>query len=171
MDISQVSEIIKRISDGIEDACHKCLSDNSGIVVMAITEQLWCGMDGDSENLEPTYDNDPYFEQQGEWYHRNDAYKAWKRAITPPRRGSLLDLPARPDNVPNLYIDGTFYGQISAATDADGISLDPGSGNGPAIVDKYGDQILEMGDTACRFFNDEYMLPAIESFYAKCGYQ
>lgn len=171
MNIAQVSDIISKIAEGFEDSCMKCLSDNSGIVVIAVQEQIYSGQDGNGAHLHPTYDDDPYFEEEGRWFHRSAAYKAWKKRIKPPRKGPLLGLPPRPDNVPNLYINGKFFSEILAERRGDVLHVDPGSGNGPAIVTKYGDEILNMGPSAVEYFNTEYMLPSIGRFFKDCGYQ
>ena len=148
MGIEEVANIIWKISEGFEEACIRCLEENSGVVLDAVKEQLSSGLDGEGQHLSPTYDNDPYFEEKGFWYHRAKDYKAWKHSIPPPPSGSMLGLPPRPDEVPNLYIDGTFYSEITASRKGDGLVVDPGNGNGPSIVTKYGDQILDMGPTA-----------------------
>lgn len=171
MDIQQVADIIKSISDGFEDACKQCLSNNSGIVVLAIQEQIYSGLDSEGRHLSPTYDDDPYFEEEGPWYHRAYAYKAWKRDITPPVSGTMLGLPPRPDDVPNLYINGKFFSEITARMSGDVLRTDPGSGDGPSIVSKYGDEILNMGQTAIGYFNTTYMLTAIREHFEKCGYK
>lgn len=171
MGIEEVANIIHKIADGFEEACIKCLESNSGVVLHAVAEQLYSGLDGEEKHLSPTYDDDPYFEEEGYWYHRAKDYKAWKYSITPPVAGTMLGLPPRPDEVPNLYINGKFYSEITAMRKGDVLVVDPGSGNGSAIVAKYGDQILDMGQTAIEYFNTTYMLPAIDSFFKDCGYQ
>ena len=171
MSIDEVANIIRKISDGFEEACIRCLEDNSDIVLSAVAEQLYSGQDGDGSHLSPTYDDDPYFEEEGYWYHRAKDYKAWKYSITPPISGTMLGLPPRPDNVPNLYINGKFYSEITAARKGDVLVVDPGAGHGPAIVAKYGDTILNMGPTAMGYFNINFMLPAIDSFFKDCGYR
>lgn len=171
MGIEEVANIIKKISDGFEEACIQCLSDNSGIVLRAVTEQLYSGLDGDGKHLSPTYDDDPFFEEEGPWYHRAKDYKAWKYSITPPVSGTMLGLPPRPDEVPNLFINGKFYSEITASRKGDVLVVDPGNGDGPSIVAKYGDEILNMGPTAISYFNTTYMLPAIDSFFKDCGYK
>lgn len=171
MDISQVSDIIHRIAEGFEENGMKCLSDHSGSVVVAIEEQMYSGFNGNDELLSPTYDDDPYFEQPGPWYHNGAAYKAWKKEITPPEGSTLLGLPPRPENVPNLYINGRFYSDIIANRRGDVLVVDPGHNDGPAIVAKFGDEILNMGSSAVEYFNREYMMPSIERFFKKCGYQ
>lgn len=171
MGIEEVADIIHKIADGFEEACAQCLADNSDTVIYVITEQLYCGVDGDGNFLSPTYDDDPFFNEPGYWHNRSDDYKAWKYRITPPMNSATLSLPPRPDNVPNLCIDGTFYSEISARRQGMELMLDPGSGNGPAIVSKYGEQILELGTASVSYFNQEYMMPAIETFFESCGYQ
>lgn len=171
MGIEEVSDIIGKISDGFEEACANCMAENSGVVLVEISEQLLSGMDGEDAYLKPTYDDDPFFDEEGYWYHRSKDYKSWKLAITPPGRGMLLDLPPRPDEVPNLFIDGTFHSEINARRKGYELVIDPGNGNGPSIVGKYGQQILTLGSSAVEYFNVEYLLPAIDSFFKDCGYQ
>ena len=61
MDIVKVVNIIQRIADGFEEACIECLSNNSGIVQLAVTEQMYSGQDGEGQLLAPGYDDDPFF--------------------------------------------------------------------------------------------------------------
>lgn len=171
MRIEQVADIIHRIASGFEENAVKCLDEHSQTMVSAVKEQLYSGLDGEGEYLSPTYDEDPFFEEPGTWHHRSNAYKEWKREITPPDRSVILNLPPRPESVPNLFIDGTFYSQINATMQGDMLYINPGSGNGSDIVGKYGEEILLPGDTAIRYFNWEWMLPSIEDFFKKCGYQ
>lgn len=171
MGIEEVAKIIGKIADGFEEACIKCLEDRSPVIRNAIIEQLYSGQDGAGQYLSPTYDNDPFFEEEGFWHHRAKDYKAWKYSITPPASEPMLGLPPRPADVPNLYIDGTFYSEISVRREGVVLEIDPGTGNGPAIVQKYGDTILNIGPTAIEYFNTTCMLPAIDSFFKECGYK
>lgn len=171
MGIDEVADIINKISEGFEEACLNCLDDKRGIIILAVTEQLYSGQDGEANYLDPTYDNDPFFDEKGTWHNRAKDYKAWKNAITPPEASPMLGLSPRPENVPNLFIKGIFYSEINAFKRGDAIVVDPGNGNGPAIVSKYGEEILNMGPIAVEFFNEEYMLPAIDSFFKECGYR
>lgn len=171
MDVQQVADIIRQISDGFEDACKQCLQSESGLMLDLIREQMYVGMDGDEQHLSPTYDDDPFFNEEGWWHHRSEDYKAWKMKITPPLAGILTNLPPRPDNVPNLWIDGTFHSEVNAKPNDNGINIDPGMGNGPDIVAKYGDRLLFPGPTAVEYFNIYKMLPAIREHFEKCGYK
>lgn len=170
-DIFAVTEIIDKMSSGFEEKVMSLLDDNRKDAVQAICEQLYSGLDGEGNHLSPTYDNDPYFDQPGYWYGRAAAYKAWKQSITPPVRGSMLDTSPRPVSVPNLFIDGTFYSEIFAERKGDVLSVSvTGSGDSPAIVSKYGDQILNIGDTGIKYFNVEILTPGIWSFFESCGW-
>lgn len=171
MDISEVAKIIGQIADGIEDACARCLDQNSGRVIVVIQEQLYCGVDGNNDFLSPTYDDDPFFEEEGPWYHRSKEYKAWKRDISPPVRGPILNLPARPVEVPNLFITGRFHEDINARREGDKLVINPGHNDGPAIVQKWGDQILTLADPAVQYFNEDYLLPYLDRFFKSCGYR
>lgn len=171
MDIQRVADIIHKIADGFEENCVQTLDDNRNVVLQAVREQLYSGQDGKGSYLSPTYDNDPYFNEPGWWFGRAYAYKAWKREITPPVKGTMLGLDARPDEVPNLFVDGTFYSEISARRNGNGLEMDAGNGNGPSILAKYGDNILMMGPDAIEYFNLYYLIPSIEDFYRSCGYR
>ena len=72
--------------------------------------------------------------------------------------------------MPNLYIDGTFFGQIGATPKDGFLEITPGSGNGPKIVGKYGERLLTLGTDAVEWFNLEYLLPATERFFRDYGY-
>ena len=82
-----------------------------------------------------------------------------------------MGLPPRPDNVPNLFINGKFFSEITATRRGDMLYVDPGNGDGPDIVAKYGESLLDIGDSAVVYFNREYMWPAIEKFFNDCGYR
>ena len=175
MDIQSVADIIHKMAEGFQGACVSCMHENAGRIRNLILEQLIAGQDSEGRHLTPTYDNDPFFEEEGFWHHRNASYKAWKRTITPQiTGGQVLGLDPRPDEVPNLYIDGTFYGQIDVSGMPEGLNVDAGTGNGPAIVGKYdeaGHNILGLGPSSKEYFLREFMIPCIDRFFKSCGYR
>lgn len=171
MNIQSVCDIIHKIADGFEDNAVECLCTHSDVVLTLIREQIYSGVDGDGKYLSPTYDNDPFFEEPGKWYHRAKDYKAWKYRITPPETSLYLHLAPRPVEVPNLFIDGTFFGQINAEMRGRELDITPGNGNGPTIREKYGDRLFMIGSNAVEWFNTEFMWPAIECFFSNCGYR
>lgn len=163
--------MVVRMVDGFEPEIIQCLGDNAVIAEDAVREQMYSGLDGEDKFLSPTYDNDPYFEEKGPWYHKSGAYKQWKLDITPPTTGVMLMLQPRPDNVPNLFINGKFHSEVFATMQGDTLSIqERGDGDGPSIVSKYGEQILQLGPTAIGYFNNTYIIPCIWKFFADCGY-
>jgi len=46
-----------------------------------------------------------------------------------------------------------------------------GSGDGPSIVSKWGNEILNIGITAVQYFNEEKLIPHLKEFYEQCGYK
>ena len=71
MDIQEVFDVIHAISEGFEENVLKCLDNHSGNVVIAISDQLYSGIDGDDNYLSPTYDDDPYFDLEGPWQNNS----------------------------------------------------------------------------------------------------
>lgn len=170
--VEEVFDIINKITTGFEEQVVQCMVDNRHTIEKAIGEQLYSGMNGESDYLEPNYDNDSFFNEEGYWHNRAKDYKAWKNDITPPILSSMLGLPPRPDNVPNLYINGKFYSEIFTERDDMELKVDVnGSGDGPAIVSKYGSEILDIGMTAVKYFNEEKLLPHLKDFFEQCGYK
>lgn len=169
MEIESVYKVIHDISRGFEEHIVNCLADHSAVVVVELQEQMLCGIDGTGRHLSPSYD-DPYFNEPGLWYGRAEDYKRWKKTITPPMTSPMLNLPPRPDDIPNLYINGKFHSEITARRQGNELQIDPGAGDGPDIVRKYGDQLLELSDDAVEYFNLEYTWPAIENYFRNKGY-
>lgn len=171
MGIEEVAGIISRISTGFEEACMRCLEEHRDAVLDVVKEQLYSGRTGDGQYLSPTYDDDPFFEEEGFWHHRARDYKAWKYKITPPAPGAMLGLEPRPENVPNLFISGKFYSEITISRKDYVLYIDPGIGRGPELVAKYGDQILTLSPEAVEYINRVFLVPGIEDFFKDCGYK
>ena len=104
------------------------------------------------------------------WFHGSDRYKAWKAEITPPEASTMLGLPPRPYNTPNLFINGKFHSEIFSAKGDREIEVKVvESGDGPDIVGKYGDELLTIGERATEHFNETYLTPYLEDFFNDCG--
>ena len=169
--IEEVYNVIHKISTGIEKECVDCLDDNKGIVEGLIREQLYSGQNGKGRLLNPTYDNDPFFEEPGRWYHRSKQYKHWKEKITPPIGSEVLFLPPRPVEVPNLFITGRFHDSITAKLIDNGLEIDTeGFIDGPDIKEKYGENIFMLGETGRKYFLKNILRPWLEKFIVNCGY-
>lgn len=171
MDIFQASEMVDKMVEGFEGEVVRCLSDHLEAAETAVREQMYSGLDGNDRTLNPTYDNDPYFEEPGMWYHRATAYKDWKSIITPPQGSTMLGLQPRNESAPNLYINGKFHSEVFATMDGDTLRVDVSpDGSGPDIVAKYGDNLLRLGPTAIGYFNNQFILPRVWKFFEECGY-
>lgn len=170
MGIQEVDNIVRKIAFGIEDAVVECMGENTGLITDLVREQIYSGLDGNGEYLNPTYDNDPYFNEPGQWYHRGNAYKKWKQEITPPMRGATLGLAPRPLEVPNLFITGPFHESIKAAKNETGVTVfTSGFRDGPLIERKYGQAIFALGSTAREYFILYKLKDYLLNFYRDCG--
>ena len=104
-DFEKLENVINRIASGFEKSCMDCLQENNIEVADLVREQLYSGLDGNTDSLRPGYSEDPYFrETTSMWHNDPDGYIEWKRKITPPIKSPRLNLPPRPVDVPNLYI-------------------------------------------------------------------
>lgn len=171
--ISEVAETIHRIADGFVDTVSDCMAENRGTMTAMIKEQIYSGLDSNGDYLNPTYDNDPYFNEPGRWQGKAALYKAWKMKITPPIRSYILNLPPRPDEVPNLFITGTFFDSIGSEVAEPGVITVTSSGfsDGADIVEKYGDGILNLGYNAKAYMVEEKLRPWLVDFFEGCGYK
>ncbi|WP_300697550.1 hypothetical protein [uncultured Bacteroides sp.] len=170
--IEEVYKVVHQIAMGIESECEACLLDNGNIVEGLVREQLYAGQNGKGRLLNPTYENDPFFEEPGRWFHRSKQYKHWKAKITPPIESEVLFLPPRPLEVPNLFITGTFHNSIMARPVAGGLSVDTiGFKDGNDIKGKYGEDIFVLGDEGKEYFAKHILRPYLERFFENCGYR
>lgn len=170
--IYEVARVIRNISDGLEKEVMDCMESNKDVVRDCIQEQLYSGEDGTGHLLNPTYDDDPFFNEEGPWKNRAEQYKRWKERITPPVRSHLLNLSPRPVEVPNLFIVGSFYDSITMKTTQSGMMIfSDGFVDGNSIVRKYGDNILSMGAVAREYFILNNLRPWLERFFLQCGYK
>lgn len=169
-DFDKLEHAVHSVVTGLEQACADCLMENKAVVEELIGEQLYSGLDGDTNSLRPSYSDDPFFDIKGRWYHDSDGYIEWKKKITPPVTSLRLNLPPRPIDVPNLYITGAFHESIRASVNGDSLSIGTfGFTEGPDIVRKYGDNILNLGMDAREYIVLEMLEPFIGDFFKKYG--
>lgn len=168
--LDEVCDAVKRWVEGFDGKCLECMEGNQGVFVHLITEQMYSGLKGDGTYITPSYDDDPFFEEPGMWFHGSERYKAWKGEITPPVSSTLLGLPPRPYDVPNLFINGKFYSEIYSVSGDKQIEIRVmESGDGPSILGKYGDELFDICGTAVKYFNEKYLLPHLQEFFDECG--
>lgn len=170
-DFDKLGHSVHSIVTGFEQTIAECLTQNKSVVEDLIGEQLYSGLDGDTNSLRPSYSDDPYFDIKGRWYHDSDGYIEWKKKLTPPVTSPRLNLPPRPVDIPNLYITGTFHESIRATVNGGKLSINTvGFSDGPDIVRKYGDNILNLGMDAREYIIIELLEPFIGDFFKRYGF-
>lgn len=170
-DFDKLEHSVHSIVTGFEQTVAECLTQNKFVVEDLIGEQLYSGLDGDTNSLRPSYSDDPFFDIKGRWYHDSDGYIEWKKNITPPIASPRLNLPPRPIDVPNLYITGTFHESIRATVNGGKVLINTvGFSDGPDIVRKYGDNILNLGMDAREYIVLEMLKPFVGNFFKKYGF-
>lgn len=170
-DFDRLEYSVHSIVTGFEQTVVECLTQNKSVVEDLIGEQLYSGLDGDTNSLRPSYSDDPFFDIKGRWYHDSDGYIEWKKNITPPIASPRLNLPPRPIDVPNLYITGTFHESIRATVNGGKVLINTvGFSDGPDIVRKYGDNILNLGMDAREYIVLEMLKPFVGNFLKKYGF-
>jgi hypothetical protein len=111
-------------------------------------EQWYEGRGRDGDYIRPFYSEDPYFETP----KQAKAYAAWKQKITPN--------PKRPEDVPNLIINGYFYSSLKPKIEGRVFDFD---------TNEFGDKVLEEHPNAAGLdperrqeFADTFTTPEIQ---------
>lgn len=170
-DFDKLESAVHSVAEGLEQAVSDCIGANRFLISDLVREQLYSGLDGNTDSLRPSYSDDPFFDREGPWYHNPDGYIEWKRKLTPPVTSPKLNLPPRPVDVPNLIITGAFHESIVSLVSGDMLSIKTeGFIDGPDIVRKYGDDILNLGKDAREYVVIELLEPFISDFFRKYGF-
>ena len=168
--IYEVADVIGKITEGFNREVLNCMDENKGIIRGYIREQLYSGLDGTDHLIKPTYDDDPFFKEEGQWHNNAKGYKKWKMDKTPPVESQVLHLPPRPEEVPNLYITGAFYDSITITKKRVRVAItSDGFVDGDAIIRKYKKKILKPGTRAKEKFVEDYLKPHLKRFFRSCG--
>lgn len=170
--VKEAAKVFGLFAEGFSKVIKDTITDNKDVMEEFIKEQLYSGIDGNDKPLRPTYLTDPYFmsEEAGHWKNKAKNYMMWKKKIRPPRRSSILGIPARDDQTPNLIIRGDFYDSITAIPIGDGISISTqGTSFGEDVERKYGSAILKIGSVGRKHFLEYFIAPALKSYFSKFG--
>lgn len=172
MTIDEMRERVRRIREGFGPEVLKCMDENRYEIVLDVREQLYGGIDGEDNPLQPSYSDDPYFRQPHCYFYDEEfghyvncfqhpeRYVAWKMRITPPERGPRTGVPPRQADQPNLFIVGTFHQSLDARATDKGVEIFTyGWEAGPDVERKYGSRIFGLGTLATGHFNDTFLLP------------
>lgn len=163
--IGTAAERIGGFSAGLRRLIENLIQSNASTLEESIREQLESGRDGNGRTLAPTYLNDPYFDKYGaKAAQMARAYRNWKLKITPPQTGTLLGLPPRDPDVPNLRINGYFQNSITAVGKSGGVQIKGRVALANDIDSKYGDDIYKMGNEANEYFIKNIVAPALKDF-------
>lgn len=173
MTIGEAADAFDAFANGFEGVVMEVMGSHKGEIVGIIQKQLYSGVRGDDTPLRPTYLEDPWFntEEAGHWKGKAKGYMLWKKNITPPEPSpSWLGYPARSVGTPNLFITGKFYDSLRAQLFDDKIVFTTeGTPFGDDVVQKYGTDILMVGQKGVNHIVQTWVKPRLESYFKMCG--
>lgn len=172
MTIGDAADAFDVFAKGFEGVVKSVMDSHKGEIVGIIQAQMRAGVDGNDNPLRPTYLSDPWFntEEAGSWKGRAKAYMLWKKDITPPEPISWLGYPARNANTPNLIITGKFYDSLRAKMfDDKMVFTTEGTPFGDDVVNKYGIDLLKVGQKGVNYIVQTWVRPRLESYFKYCG--
>lgn len=172
MTIVEASNAFDAFAGGLSDVVRDVMDSHKGQIVSILQAQMKVGVDGNDAPLRPTYLSDPWFntEEAGPWKGKAKAYMLWKKEITPPESVSWLGYPARSVSTPNLFITGKFHESLRAQMfDDKMVFTTEGTTFGDDVVQKYGIDILKVGQKGVNYIVQTWVRPRLESYFKKCG--
>lgn len=171
MTINEAADTFSAFARGFEGDVMNTLGNYRNEIVDIIQEQLSVGLDGNEKKLTPSYMSDPWFQTSdaGIWQGKALQYMMWKEKITPPAP-SWLGYPSRDKNTPNLWITGRFYSSIAAQLFSDRlVFVSEGTPMGGDIINKYGKDILKVGDKGVAHIVKYWVKPRMERYFKSFG--
>jgi len=112
MPLGQFKQLIDDLrSFDFEKEQQEIVADNSEKLVELQREQMLEGRGIDGEYIRPFYSENPYFKTP----EAAKRYAAWKKRITPNDK--------RPEDVPNLFVDGTLHRSLFAKVENQTFSI------------------------------------------------
>lgn len=103
--LTNLTQRIEEFANNINNIVREELTQYHDRIISMLHAQLYEGETSTGQDLRPYYSEDNYFNTTEKAYN----YAQWKARITPGNR--------RHWDVPNLYIDGTFYSEIGLQFD------------------------------------------------------
>lgn len=132
----------KAAEQSIELTKYDLLSENK--------KQMYDGKTRTGDNITPTYQLDPYFKTP----QAAQRYSDWKDEITPNSN--------RPSGVPNLFIDGTYYGTLDIVISGDVIQF-PSSFKGANDINTTFAGIHGLGGPYKALYLKDFLRPAFST--------
>lgn len=106
--IGDTAAKVRALTAAFWDEAAAVARGDSAVLLEVQKDQLYAGQTPEGGYLSPTYSRDPYFKTPG----AGARYAKWKASIHPRRPASYLK--ARPEDVPNLIVNGNrFYNHLS----------------------------------------------------------
>ncbi len=126
------------------------MSEDEGLLLELMKDQLFAGLDGDGNPLRPTYQEDPYFTSRA----AAQRYSDWKDTMFQRTHNDLFT--RRPPGTPNLIITGgLFYDTLVSEVGNSALVVRSDSPIIGKLEGKYGDALLRMSPMALKFYTEE----------------
>lgn len=134
------------------------MSEDEGLLLELMKDQLFAGLDGDGNPLRPTYQEDPYFKSR----EAAQRYSDWKDTMFQRTHNDLFT--RRPPGTPNLIITGTlFYHTLVASVGNDSLIINAQSPIIGKLEGKYGDALLRLSPMALKFYTEEHLFIRLQT--------
>jgi hypothetical protein len=114
-------------------------------------QQLLRGLDREGNYLSPKYSEDPYFKSK----ESAKRYAAWKKKIEPVKTD-------RPEDVPNLYIIGTFHSLIDIDVNASEYTFSNAASFASDVENKFQGIYGLTSESKSETYIPDYLLPAVK---------
>lgn len=137
------------------------MSEDEGLLLELMKDQLYAGLDGDGNPLRPTYQDDPYFKEFKNPQAAAQAYSDWKDGMMQRTHNTLFA--KRPSGTPNLIITGSwFYDTLVAYAGNDSLIINAQSPIINELEGKYGDALLKLSPLALKFYTEEHLFERLQ---------
>ncbi|HEX8656210.1 MAG TPA: hypothetical protein VF690_01675 [Hymenobacter sp.] len=133
--LDQIANLLRQLPQQLADATRQVVSQNKPFLEDANTAQLAAGLDRDGQPITPEY---------------------------APFTVALKQLKGQPTDRVTLRDDGDFYTGIVAQLDSDSFEMVGTDQKTPALVEKYGDEVLGLTADHIEEFRDDYVRPELE---------
>lgn len=141
-------DIITEVADSVDETKEAMIELNR--------KQLLRGLDNDGEYLSPKYSEDPYFKSK----ESAARYAAWKKRIEPEKTD-------RPEDVPNLYIIGTFHSSMRISVNSTDIEFSNSASFAGGVESKFSNIYGLNAESKSETYIPDYLLPSVKNRVTK----
>lgn len=133
------------------------MSEDEGLLLELMKDQLYAGLDGDGNSLRPTYQDDPYFKTR----EAAQRYSDWKDTMFQRTHNDLFT--RRPPGTPNLIITGgLFYDTLVTEVGNAALIVRSDSPIIRKLESKYGNTLLRLSPLALKFYTEEHLFERLQ---------